>query len=73
LGVVLSECSSANLDITLDFISVIPNEKLNDLEYIEEKIQENRLISVSKRKEIREYALKNFDWEKIIDKFIQLF
>jgi hypothetical protein len=40
---------------------------------VEQKIKENRTISVSKRKDIREYALENFDWEKIIDKFIELF
>jgi hypothetical protein len=31
LGVVVSECSSANLDLSKKFITVIPNDKLNDL------------------------------------------
>jgi glycosyltransferase involved in cell wall biosynthesis len=73
LGVVVSECSAANLDLTRDFITVIPNERLDDLDYVTNAIEKNRQISVLKRAEIREYALANFDWEKVIDKFIELF
>jgi len=72
LGVVASECSSANLDLSRDFISIIPNEKLNDLEYVSKIINENRKISILKREEIREYALNTFSWNKIIDKYCVL-
>jgi len=72
LGVVVSECSSANLDLSKDFISIIPNEKLNDLEYVSKIINENRKISILKREEIREYALNTFSWNKIIDKYCVL-
>jgi glycosyltransferase involved in cell wall biosynthesis len=72
LGVVISECASANLDLFKDFISVIPNNKLDDLEYINEKIIENRRYSIENRDEIREYALANFSWEKVIDKYCDL-
>jgi glycosyltransferase involved in cell wall biosynthesis len=47
IGVVICECSSANLDLSRDFISVIPNEKLNDLEYVRKIIEENRKNSIS--------------------------
>uniref|UniRef100_A0A6C0B8S3 Glycosyltransferase n=1 Tax=viral metagenome TaxID=1070528 RepID=A0A6C0B8S3_9ZZZZ len=72
LGIVVSECSSANLDLTKPFITVIPNDKLDDLLYITEKIKENRLISLSMRLEIRQYALDNFAWSAIIEKYLSI-
>jgi hypothetical protein len=70
LGVVLSECCTANLDITKEFITVIPNEKLNDLNYIQEKINQNRIISIENRKNIRKYALEKFAWNNIIHLYL---
>ena len=72
LGVVISECSSANLDLSRDFISVIPNDKLNDLNYVSQIISENRKISILKREEIREYALNIFGYNNIIDKYCKM-
>ena len=72
LGVVISECSSANLDLSRDFISVIPNNKLNDLNYVSQIISENRKISILKREEIREYALNIFGYNNIIDKYCKM-
>lgn len=65
LGVVVSECSSANLDLSKQFITVIPNDKLNDLEYISKEIEKNREYSILNREEIRNYA-ENFAWNTII-------
>ena len=70
LGVVVSQCSSANLDVSKSFITVIPNDRLDDLEYISEKIKENRDISVRIRAEIRQYALDNFAWSAIIKNYL---
>jgi len=70
LGVVVSECSSANLDKTKLFITIIPNDKLDDLKYIYGKIIANRLYSISHRSEIRQYALDNFAWNKIVNKYM---
>ena len=72
LGVVVSECSSANLDRSKSFITVIPNERINDLEYVQAKIEENRKASVGARQEIRQYALENFAWSVIIKKYALL-
>ena len=72
LGVVISECSSANLDLSRDFISIIPNDKLNDLAYVSKIIEENRKISILKREEIREYALNTFGWNNIIVKYCKI-
>jgi len=72
LGVVVSECSSANLDLSLPFITVIPNEKLLDLDFISQKIKENRAVSISARSQIREYAMEKFAWSSIIKKYLSL-
>jgi len=72
LGLVVNRISAANLDLTKPFITIIPDEKLNDIIYIEEKIKENREISLSHRNEIRQYALENFAWSIIVDKYIEL-
>ena len=69
LGLVLSEQSTANLDLSQPFITVIPDDKSFDVEYIREKIKENRNISLSMRKQIREYCFNNFDWSVIIGKY----
>ena len=68
LGVVVSECGIANLDLDKDFISVIPDSKINDIEYIEKHVIMNREYSINHRQEIRDYA-KKFDWPEIFDKY----
>lgn len=65
LGLVLSECATANLDLNKSFIDVVPEEKLNDEVYVAKVLEDNRLKSVSQRQQIREYA-KSFDWSNII-------
>jgi len=72
LGVVVSECASANLDLTLPWITVIPDAELDNLEYINKKIDENRIISIANREQIRQYALANFSWSRIIKDYIEL-
>ena len=69
LGLVLSEQSTANLDLRQKFITVIPDNKLNDKSYLKQKIQENRKISLNMRKKIRNYCQTNFDWSNIIRKY----
>jgi glycosyltransferase involved in cell wall biosynthesis len=71
LGVVVSECASANLDLTKPFITVIPDDKLSDLQFVYRKIVENRLVSIKMRQEIHQYAMDNFAWGKIIEKYIE--
>jgi hypothetical protein len=60
LGLVVSEAAAVNLDTTNPWITVVPNEKLNDIDYIENALRENRKVSIINRKHIREYALSNF-------------
>ena len=68
LGVVVTEWGRANLDETKEFITIIPENKIKDLEYIEKKIIENREYSLQHRKDIIEYS-KNFDWIKILKNY----
>ena len=69
LGLVLSEQSTANLDISQPFITVIPDDKLNDTTYLNQKIKENRKISLTMRSDIRKYCFDNFDWSSIIKQY----
>lgn len=69
LGVVVSECACANLDLNKPYIDVIPNSKLDDIDYISTIIKQNREVSIKMRDEIREYGL-TFSWKNIIEKYI---
>jgi hypothetical protein len=66
LGVVTSEYCAYELDVSLPFISIIPTDKLQDLEYIENILNENKTISLSMRDKIVNYGISNFSWEKLI-------
>ena len=65
LGVVVCEWGKANLDTSKEFITVIPEAKVNDLHYVEDAIIKNREYSIAHRKEILEYS-KEFDWVSVI-------
>ena len=66
LGVVVSEWASANLDIRKSFITVIPEDKISDIRYVEDAIISNRSYSIANRAEIREYA-REFEWTNVIE------
>ena len=68
LGVVISQWAAANLDVDKDFITVIPEDKINDLEFVDAEIVRNRYYSVNNRPEIREYA-ESFSWTKVVEKY----
>jgi len=70
LGVVVCEYGAANLDTTKDFITVIPENKISDLKYLEDEIIKNRDYSISHKDDIIKYA-SNFDWLNVIrDRYI---
>ena len=71
LGVVISKYAAHDLPEGLPFVTVIPDDKLTDIEYVEEKIKENREVSVGMRDEIREYAIDNFSWESLVKLYAQ--
>jgi glycosyltransferase involved in cell wall biosynthesis len=68
LGLVISEYSTANLDLSKQFIDVIPEDKIYDIEYIKNIINKNREYSIKNRNEIYEYS-KVFNWETIIQNY----
>lgn len=72
LGLVISEYSTANLDLSLPYISIIKDKYLNDIEYVKKVIDDNRKISLSMRNDIRNYALSYQSWDIIVDKYINL-
>jgi len=69
IGIVCSKYAAYDLDESLPFITVIPDDKLNDLEYVENAIKENRDVSITMRQEIRDYGVKNFSWENIVNQY----
>lgn len=72
LGLVISEYSTANLDTSLPYIDVIPESKIDDLNYIKLIVEKNRIISTKMRNEIREYAVNNLDWGVIAKSYVHL-
>jgi len=70
LGVVINATSSKNL-LPNDFITIIEENKIDDLNYIQIKINENRLKSILIRKQIRKYAEDNFSWYIFLKKYIE--
>lgn len=66
LGVVVSESVAVELDTSLDFVTLVPESKINDLDYLSYCIQKNKEISQKKRKQIRQYAIETFDLENIL-------
>jgi len=71
LGLVLSECSCANLDLSKEFITIIPDDKLEDLVYVSAQLDKNREYSVLHRQDILDYA-KHFSWNTIIKEYVSL-
>ena len=68
LGVVISQWAAANLDLNRDFITVIPDDKIGDMEFVDRELVRNRYYSVNHRPEIREYA-ESFSWTKVVEKY----
>ncbi len=72
LGVVISECSTANLDLSKPFISVVPENKIYDLNFVRGVIETNKQESLSRRNEIRKYGITNFSWEVVVQKYLNV-
>lgn len=69
LPVVINSCSTNDIDTTLPFIDVIPDDKLDDLNYIQNIIEQNK--QYADRTRIREYALKHFTWPRLVETYIK--
>lgn len=71
LGVVINQTSAENLE-KKKFITVIPDNKISDLEYLELKLTENREIANKMRKEIRQYGVTEFDISIQCKKYLEI-
>lgn len=72
LGLVISEYACANLNTSLPFIDVIPENKIMDIYYVSDTIKSNRSKSIKLRKEIRQYCIDNFSWNKIVGDYLSI-
>lgn len=73
LGIVISETSNEGLDSSRGFITVIPEDKIYDYDFLKKSIEENRNYSLQNRQEIIDYANKR-SWQnvaKIYKSFLQ--
>lgn len=66
LGIVISEASNEYLDLSRKFITVIPNAKIHDYDFLNKAIRENRDYSVKNREEIIEYVSSR-SWKHIAE------
>jgi len=69
LGVVINETSGKNLE-KKEFITFISDDKMNDIDYIKKKIEENRKYSLQNRNTIKEYSRNKYDIEVVCKKYI---
>ena len=68
---VISKYAAHDLPEDLPFVTVIPDDKLTDIPYVEEKIKENREVSIGMRDEIRQFGIDNFAWESLVKLYVQ--
>jgi len=69
LPIVINKYSSDDLDLSLPFIDVIPDDKLDDIPYI------TNIVNINRNKqhlynEIREYAIQHFSWNTLVQKYV---
>ena len=69
LSVVVTECASANLDTSLPFITVVPDDVMQDdlADVIKKSCEENK----NHRQEIRELAESHYDWDVIAQEYVE--
>lgn len=69
LGVVVNETSAKNLT-KQDFITIVKDDEMDNIKLIQQLIDENRKISLTKRNEIRKYGESLFGWNTLIQKYL---
>jgi glycosyltransferase involved in cell wall biosynthesis len=71
LPIVTNRFSADDLDTSLPYIDIIPDDKLNDFNYIENVIK-NSLNKQYFQEEIRNYGFSNFSWELLVTKYLNI-
>ena len=72
IGLVVAEGAAANLDLSKPFIDVVPESRVDDGEYVREVIARNREKSLRQREAIRQYAVDQFDWSGLVQRYVGL-
>lgn len=70
LPIVTNRFCISDIDVNLPFVDIIPDDKLNDLDYIETVIAQN-LKKQCLQKDIREYAMKHFSWKSLVMQYVE--
>lgn len=71
LGVVVSPSAAANLDLAQPFITVVPEDKVKDTAFVRDALRRNREVALRMRREIRQYAIESFSWEKLVSEYLR--
>lgn len=69
LGVVVNAVSAKNLE-TCPFITILDDSRILELDYVQEKINENLRKCVSIKGQIREYAENHYSWDTLITPYL---
>jgi hypothetical protein len=64
LGIVISQESGKNMP-SKNFINIIDSKNLDNIDYIKDVIQKNKIYSLNNRNEIKQFAINNYDISKI--------
>jgi len=70
LPVVTNRYATDDLDTSLPWLDIIPDDRLEDLEYIGHVIRENRAKRPIMGDAIRQYAMEHFAWEKLVATYL---
>jgi glycosyltransferase involved in cell wall biosynthesis len=72
LGIVTNECSVSDLEKNIPWVTVIPEQYQNNIEYVSNALEQNRQISLIMRQDIRNYAIENWSWQSIVTEYINV-
>ena len=71
-GIVISSACQANLDTSKPWITLLEENRINDIEYVKRMIENNHTICNGIRDTIRTYAKNEFQWNYIFqEKFLK--
>ena len=71
LGVVVNESSAKNLE-NKPFITIVPENKIDDFTFIQNQIDNNRKISIKLRSEIKKYGEEKYKFDNIISNYLKI-
>lgn len=72
LGVVINKSSAENLDASKEFITIVDDDKINDIEHVREQLETNKRIVKRRRAEIRAYGISQFDIRNECEKYLDI-